>query len=157
MKAAAKRAPKKKTKSMAGSSGTAIAERAKRKIACNWSKSNIRESRLEDYVEMGYLPDKSEVSWRVPDEDETSPQPGPGEVIVFADHITRGFRPPGSLFFRTVLDYFQIRPQDLSPNSILNIAHFVVLCEAYLCIEPNLPLFLEFFYCKPNAKTATVL
>jgi hypothetical protein len=154
MKATISRPTKKNKKATAGGSGTAIAERTKRKIICNWTKSNARESRLQELVEVGYLPEKSIISWRAPDEDENSPQPGPGEVIIFADHVTRGFCPPGSLFFRRVLQYFNIRPQDLSPNSILNITHFVVLCEAYLGIEPDLSLFLEFFYCKPQRENS---
>ena len=64
--------------------------------------------------------------------------------------MTRGFRPPGSLFFRRVLNHYGLRPQDIGPNSVLNISKFTVLCESYLQIPPLLPLFLELFHCKPQ-------
>ena len=95
------------------------------------------------------LPPQEEIHWRGA-ADEIRPQPDVGEVIVFTEHITRGFRPPGSLFFRQVLHHYGLRPQDIGPNSILNISNFTVLCESYLQIPPNLNLFLELFHCKPQ-------
>ena len=69
-----------------------------------------------------------------------------GEVIIFTDHMNRGFSPPGSKFFRDVLHFFDLRPQDIGPNSVSNICNFQVFCEVYLGEEPNLLLFRELFY-----------
>lgn len=91
------------------------------------------------------LPPQSEIHWRAPEE-EIHPQPAQGEIIVFADHLERGFRPPSSKNFRDVLHHFRIRPQDLGPNSILNLCPFQVFCEVYLQIEPSVSFFQEFFY-----------
>uniref|UniRef100_A0A8R7PQZ6 Transposase (putative) gypsy type domain-containing protein n=1 Tax=Triticum urartu TaxID=4572 RepID=A0A8R7PQZ6_TRIUA len=55
---------------------------------------------------------------------ESSPQPEQGEVVVFVDHLRRGFSPPGSKFFRDMLNFFELRPQDLGPNSIINLRQF---------------------------------
>src|SRR3954462_3504723 len=74
------------------------------------------------------------------------------EVIVFADHLTRGFRPPGSRFFRSVLHTYKLHPQDLSANSLLNICHFQVFCEVYLQKKPSLNLFAEFYYCRQQTE-----
>ena len=49
---------------------------------------------LDDFVKTGYLPKKEVMSYRAPDPTEEKPQPKEGEVIVFTDHMNRGFRPP---------------------------------------------------------------
>lgn len=71
-------------------------------LEANWSKSLVTLDQLNEMMEEGILPPQSEIKWRVPGK-ETRPKPEKGEVIVFADHVTRGFRPPGSKFFRSVL------------------------------------------------------
>ena len=50
------------------------------------------------------------MSYRAPDPDEEQPNPKDGEVIVFSDHMNRGFSPPDSKFFRDVLHFFQTPP-----------------------------------------------
>lgn len=111
----------------------------------NWGRSNMTELYLADLVDQGLLPPKEEIEWRAPEE-ERSPQPGQHEVVVFAEHVERGFRPPGSKFFRDVLHYANLCPQDLAANSIYNLARFQVFCEVYLQLEPSVPLFMEYFY-----------
>ena len=60
--------------------------------------------------------------------------------------LLRGFTPPGSKFFRDLLHYFNLHPQDIGPNSISNIYHFQIFCEVYLQTTPTIPVFKEFFY-----------
>lgn len=45
-----------------------------------------------------------------------------------------------------MLASFQIRLQDIGPNSVSNICNFQVFCEAYLQEEPTFELFRDFFY-----------
>jgi hypothetical protein len=117
----------------------------------NWTRSSATKTTLQSFVNRGELPPQEEIQWRAPGE-EIRPNPKEGEVVAFLDHVLRGFRPPGSLFFRRVLKYYGLRPQDIGPNSILNISNFVVFCEDYLQIAPSIELFLEFFYCNPSRK-----
>ena len=86
------------------------------------------------------------MSYRAPNPDEERPNPRAGEVIVFTDHMNRGFAPPNSKFFREVLYFFKLHPQDIGPNSISNICNFQVLYEVYLQQEPTVELFREYFY-----------
>ena len=72
--------------------------------------------------------------------------PQDGELIVFMQHLDRGFSPPGSKFFRDVLASFQLHPQDIGPNSLSNICIFQVFCEVYLQEEPTVELFRDFFH-----------
>ena len=86
------------------------------------------------------------MSYRAPYPEEERPNLRDGEVIVFTDQLNRGFSPPGSKFFREVLQFFKLHPQDIGPNSISNIYNFQVLCEVYLQQEPTVELFREYFY-----------
>src|SRR6266496_4361827 len=99
--------------------------------SCNWVTSRVIEEDLNVYVQTGVLAPKDVIHWRVPGT-ETPPQPKDGEVIVFIDHMLRGFSPPGSKFFRDVLHFYKLHPQDIGPNSVSNICNFQVFCEVYL-------------------------
>ena len=68
----------------------------KTSTSCNWVKSAVTDSTLDDFVKTGYLPKKEVMSYRAPDPIEEKPQPKEGEVVVFTDHVTRGFSPPHS-------------------------------------------------------------
>ena len=86
------------------------------------------------------------MSYRAPDSGDVWPNTSDGEVIVFTVHMYRGFSPPGSKFFREVLHFFKLHPQDIGPNSISNICNFQVLCGVYLQEELTVELFREYFY-----------
>ena len=144
---AAKKLAKKPHSTHAGASGSA----APAATQVNWTKSTVTTLMLQEYVNCGELPPKDEIQWRAAGE-EIRPSPKEGEVVVFLDHVQRGLRPQGSLFFRRVLKYYGLRPQDIAPNSMLNISNYVVFCEDYLQMAPSLELFLEFFYCNPSRK-----
>ena len=118
---------------------------AKQFSYCNWVPSRITEEQLTGYVLTGTLAKKEVIHWRVPG-DENLPEPQDGEVIVFMQHLDRGFSPPGSKFFRDVLASFQLHPQDIGPNSVSNVCNFQVFCEAYLQEETTVELFRDFFY-----------
>ena len=90
---------------------------AKTYTACNW----VTEEDLNNHVATGALAKKEVIHWRVPGA-ENPPEPKDGEVIVFTDHLSRGFSPPGSKFFRDVLHFFQLHPQDIEPNSVSTFA-----------------------------------
>ena len=118
---------------------------AKTYTACNWVPSLVTEEDLNNFVATGSLAKKEDIHWRVSIE-ENPPKPKDGEVIVFGDHLSQRFSPPGSKFFRDVLHFFQLHPQDIGPNSVSNICNFQVFCEAYLQEEPTVELFKEFYY-----------
>ena len=63
-------------------------------VTCNWVRSNVTDNILADFVKTGYLPKKEVMSYRAPDPSEERPQPKDGEVVIFADHMSRGFALP---------------------------------------------------------------
>src|SRR6266496_3545832 len=78
--------------------------------SCDWVPSIVAEEMLQEYVKIGFLPEKNVIHWRAPKSDEVRPQPQDDEVIVFTDHMNRGFSPPGSKFFRDILHFLQLHP-----------------------------------------------
>ena len=107
----------------------------------------------KNYEDQGLLASKEKIGWRAAIEDER-PQPAVGEVVVFLDHLLRGFSPPRSKIFRDVLHFYNLHPQDLAPNSISNLCQFQVFCEAYMQMESTVLLFREFFYLNRQTECA---
>ena len=68
-------------------------EMAKQFYACNWVPSRVTEEKPNGCVATGALAKKDVIHWRAPGP-ENPPEPKDGEVIVFADHLSRGFSPP---------------------------------------------------------------
>ena len=58
---------------------------------------------LKELEESGYIPPKTECSWRVPG-DEAVPDPQDGERVMLASHSLRGMSLPLSAFFLGVED-----------------------------------------------------
>jgi hypothetical protein len=61
----------------------------------------------------------------------------PGDFIFFAAYAMAGLVPPLSSFFLTLLEYYGLQLQHLSPNSIALVATFVHLCEMYVGVQPS--------------------
>jgi hypothetical protein len=58
--------------------------------------------------------------------------------------------PPLSSFL-TLLEYYGLQLQHLSPNSIALVAIFVHLCEMYVGVQPSVRLFRRFFVLKATS------
>ena len=71
---------------------------AKQVYECNWVPSWVTEDQLNRCVITGALAKKDVIHWRAPSP-ENPPTPKDGQVVVFVDHLRRGFSPPGSKFF----------------------------------------------------------
>jgi hypothetical protein len=57
---------------------------------------------------------------------------GPGDFIFFAAYTLSGLVPPLSSFFLTLLEYYELQLQYLSPNSIMMVAIFIHFCEMFI-------------------------
>jgi len=114
-------------------------------MAKEWKKSRCTTRSLNDLIEMGLLHDQELGGWKVPEE-ESYPDPRAGEIVVFEDFFKRGFGVPVHPFLQGLLLYYEIRICNLHPNSILLVATFIHLCEAFVGIEPDFDLFRYLFY-----------
>lgn len=95
----------------------------------DWLPTKVDEAFLNDCVKMGNLDPKEVIGWRSGFGEEI-PNPKEGEIVVFAEHLERGFKPPGSKFLRDAMTFMNIRLRDLGPNLIRNLCQFQVFCEA---------------------------
>jgi hypothetical protein len=104
-----------------------------------------------------FLPDRAVLQWR-PVAGEDIPTPNTTEIVVFSSFFQRGFGLPACDFLRGFLGHYQIELVHLNPNSILQIAFFVHLCEALLGISPNFRLFKNYFLkYQPSAANQKVI
>lgn len=71
----------------------------------------------------------------------------------------RGFGHPYCSFFRGLLHYYRLELVNLKPNSILHIAIFIHLCEAFLGVRPhfNLIHYLSVLHVLPSATNCVVV
>jgi hypothetical protein len=65
----------------------------------------------------------------------------PGEFIFFACYAAAGLVPPVSSFLPTLLEFYEIQLQHLSPHSFILVAIFVHFCEMFVGVQPSIPLF----------------
>jgi hypothetical protein len=115
------------------------------------------ESEIRKLVVNHFLPDHAVLQW-CPATGEDLSTPNTNEIMVFFS-FQCGFGLPACDFFHGLLDHYQIKLVHLNPNSILQIVVFFHLCEAFLGIPPNFPMFKNYFFLKyqPSAANRKVI
>jgi hypothetical protein len=118
----------------------------------------VDETVIRKRVVNHFLPNRTVLQW-CPAAEEDIPTPNTAEIVVFSSFFQRGFGLPACDFLRGLLDHYKIELVHLNTNSILQIAVFVHLCEAFLGISPNFPLFKNYFFLKyqPSASNKKVI
>jgi hypothetical protein len=66
-------------------------------------------------------------------------------VVSFVVFYEWGFGMPPHGFLHSLLRYYGLELHHLTPSGVLHIAAFVILCEAYLGIDPDFDLWNYFF------------
>ncbi|KAE8811443.1 hypothetical protein D1007_11828 [Hordeum vulgare] len=115
-----------------------------------WLGSDVDEELIDALRHHRLLPSASQVLVRLP-RSEASSAPVPGEVVVFAEHFYWGFGLPASSFFVEWLQFFGLQPHHLTPNAILQLAAFVVLCKGFVGIKPHVDLWCSLFFFKQES------
>ena len=110
--------------------------------------SSVTEGQIKKLRKAGYLSD--DIAHRLPDVGQLIPTPRPIEMVVFLPHFLRGLAFPLHPFVRGLMFYYSLDFHNLAPNFILNISAFIVVCEAFLCIQPHFGLWLKTFNVKPK-------
>jgi hypothetical protein len=120
--------------------------------------STMDEGEIHKLIVNHFLPDRAMQQWH-PAAGEDIPTPNTNEIVLFSSFFQHGFGFPACDFFCGLLDHYQIELVHLNPNSILQIIVFVHLCEAFLGIPPNFPLFKNYFFLKyqPSATNRKVI
>ena len=110
-------------------------------IQGNCIQSSVRQEDLADLEESRLI---AKGAARLPN-GETEPQPRPGECVLLATHVDRGFSLPPHPFFRGFLNFFGAQLHHFSPNTITYLAAFVSMCENFLGCRPHWGLFKHIF------------
>jgi hypothetical protein len=111
--------------------------------------SIISESDLLHLVEIGVLLPKELCSWRIC-RGVTIPTEDTHESVIYVLFLICGLGLPISPFFRGLLDFYELNLTRLNPNSILQVAIFVHLCEAFLGILLDFGLWKYLYHCRPG-------
>ena len=105
--------------------------------------SSVKEEDITELRAAGYL--AKEIAHHLSAEGQVVPTPKPTERVVFIPHFFHGLGFPLHPFVRGLMYYYGIDFHDLSPNSFLSISVFIVVCEAFLRIQPHFGLWLKIF------------
>jgi hypothetical protein len=62
-----------------------------------------------------------------------------------------------SSFFLTLLEYYGLQLQHLSPNSIMLVAILIHLCEMFKGVQPLVQLFWRFFILKATSQRPPII
>ena len=122
----------------------------------DWDGSNVHMDHIEFLRKTRRLPDADQVRVRLAPAKVITPEPEEGEGVVFRLHFLRGIGLRASTFFRSFLDFYQLQPHHLTPNTVVLLASFATLCEGFLGVLPTIELWGEFFQSKLGMHIAGV-
>jgi hypothetical protein len=114
-----------------------------------WVASKVTDATISKLRAAGYLP--ADAACRAPEPNQRVPTPKPGERVVFIPHLVRGLGFPLHPFVRGILFFHGLDFHNVAPNSIMHLTTFVIICEAFLCVEPHFGLWLKMFCVKPKS------
>jgi hypothetical protein len=81
---------------------------------------------------------------------EVIPTPPLGFRVMFLAFLLYCFSLPAHKFLRGLLFVYGMQLHQLTPNSLLHIAYFITLCEAFLGVDPHLVLWKYLFCLRPS-------
>jgi hypothetical protein len=103
---------------------------------------------LSELVNAGHLAaneDGQPAAWIDPPTTDQEPSLPFGYVISFIRFHERGFAAPASCFLRGLCYHYGVELHDFAPNTILQAATFVGVCEGFLGIPVNWDLWVHLF------------
>ena len=119
--------------------------------ANSWVPMVVGNKELEPLIQQGLLPPKGTKLWET-QKGALYPGRTTFNIPVFDWYFIRGLSLPICSFLQGILHYYRLELPQLHPNSILQLAIFVHLCEAFLGIAPHFNLWRYLFICKRQAK-----
>jgi hypothetical protein len=102
------------------------------------------ESEIRKLIANHFLPYRVVLQWHL-SAGEDLPTHNTNEIVVFSSSFQHGFGLLACDFFCGLLNHYQIELVHLNLNSVLEIAVFIHLCEAFLGVPPNFPLSKSYF------------
>ena len=107
-----------------------------------WTRS-VDRAEFDQLRQMGVIPEAAEeLGWRVLARSKMDPRPKENEVVSF--HLLV-FGLPAHPLLRWLLYYHGLRLHDLTPERILHLSVFIMLCEGFLGIPAHYDLWRFLF------------
>jgi hypothetical protein len=113
-----------------------------------WEASSVTDNDIRELKSVGYL--SANIAHRALEANQVVPTPKPGKRVVFVPHFIRGLGFPLHPFVRGLMFFYGLDFHDLPPNSFMHISAFIIVCEAFLRIQPHFGLWLKVFNVKPK-------
>jgi hypothetical protein len=126
---------------------TRMAKKSAKKQAAGWTSTALMEADLKKVKKEGFLVESAEVIFP---STEVISAPLPGFRVMFLVFFLCGFSLPAHEFLHGILFVYGVQLHQLTPNSLLHIAFFIMLCEAFLGVEPHWVLWKYLFRLRPS-------
>jgi hypothetical protein len=98
-------------------------------MTTQWMNSSVDRKAFDELRLNAVIPKVTDViRWRVPPRTEVELRPEDNEVVSFAHFHSFGFGVPVHPLLRWLLYYYGIRLHDLTPEGILHLSVFIMLC-----------------------------
>jgi hypothetical protein len=111
-----------------------MAKKGAKKQATDWTATSLVEADLKKVKKEGFLAESADVIFP---STKLIPAPPPGFRVMFLAFLLHGFSLPSHEILHGLLFVYGMQLHLLTPNSLLHIACFITLCEAFLGIEPH--------------------
>jgi hypothetical protein len=112
----------------------------------DWPASTTSKRDMNKAWTLGLIPD--EVGNVILPGSGSRLNPLDGFSVMFIAFLYRGLSFPTHEFLRRLVVSYGIQLWQLTPNSILHLAIFITLCEAFLGIDPHWGLWKKIFFVK---------
>jgi hypothetical protein len=130
-----------------------MAKKGAKKQALEWIPSAFDEADLKKAKKEGLLSESAEIIFP-----STKAIPAPPTVfwVMFLAFLLRGFSLLAHEFLCGLLFVYGMQLHQLTPNSLLHIACFITLCEAFLGIDPHWVLWKYLFRLLPSGSKGKI-
>ncbi|KAK1652163.1 hypothetical protein QYE76_069968 [Lolium multiflorum] len=112
-----------------------------------WERSKISNQDMNLLKRLGFTKEKDALGFP---HEESYPKPPMEYRVSFVDHLIHGLSPPIHEFLRGLLFVYGLQLHHLTPNSILHVSIFIILCECFLGVQPNRALWKRIFCLRRN-------
>jgi hypothetical protein len=115
--------------------------------ATSWVPSAFTQKELDEAKADGLVSNNDSIIFP---STERIPKPPSGYRVMFLAFLLRGLSLPAHEFLHGLLYVYGVQLHQLTPNSVLHIACFVILCESFLGIKPHFLLWKSIFQLRPS-------
>ena len=92
----------------------------------------------------------------VPSRTELEPRSEANEVVSFTHFHSFGFGVPAHPLLRWLLYYYRLRLHNLTPEGILHLSIFIMLCGGFLGVPTHYELWRSLFWVVPSAPGGSI-